>query len=132
MLPAPASACVHPPDPSAPAHPHFYFYLNPQNVSGPGAAYDDAYFEFNYIRSYTLDGVNMFSTGAANWSAPDAVTTVESVTYQTAAPSASAASTAASGATKKSAGRSLRGGGLVGAAAVAVGVGLVVLAAASG
>ena len=53
------------------------------NVIGSGEQYDDAYFEFNYIRGYTMDGVSIFTTESQNYSSPSAITTVESVPYQT-------------------------------------------------
>ncbi|KAF7972876.1 hypothetical protein HWV62_16660 [Athelia sp. TMB] len=56
---------------------------NINNVIGSGEQYDDAYFEFNYIRGYTMDGVSIFSTESQNYSSPSAITTVESVPYQT-------------------------------------------------
>ena len=43
------------------------------NVFGPGSPrYDDAYFEINYIRGYTLSGVSISSTTAINYSSPSA------------------------------------------------------------
>jgi hypothetical protein len=43
------------------------------NVFGVGSPrYNDAYFEFNYIRGYTLDGVSISSTTAVNYSSPTA------------------------------------------------------------
>jgi hypothetical protein len=43
------------------------------NVFGAGSPrYDNAYFEFNYIRGYTLDGVSIFSSTSTNYSSPTA------------------------------------------------------------
>jgi len=43
------------------------------NVFGAGSPrYDNAYFEFNYIRGYTLPGVSLISTTAVNYSSPTA------------------------------------------------------------
>ncbi|KZP25000.1 glycoside hydrolase family 16 protein [Athelia psychrophila] len=76
---------------------------NINNVVGSGEQYSDAYFEFNYIRTYTMDGVNMFSTESQNYSSPTAATTVESVSYQTAI-SSTQTSPSATTTKKKSAG----------------------------
>ncbi|KAF7985568.1 hypothetical protein HWV62_3839 [Athelia sp. TMB] len=41
-----------------------------------GSNYADAYFELNYIKGYTLDGVSLLSSSAMNYSLPSAATNV--------------------------------------------------------
>jgi hypothetical protein len=44
------------------------------NVFGAGSPrYNDAYFELNYVRGYTLDGVSISTSAAVNYSSPSAV-----------------------------------------------------------
>jgi len=69
------------------------------DVSGPGSpTYDNAYFEINYVRGYTLPGVSVFSTNVVNYSTPEglasAITLAPSSTA--ALPSSAGASTASS------------------------------------
>lgn len=67
------------------------------NVIGPGSPqYDDAYFELNYIKGYTLDGVSLLSSSSLNYSSPSSATAQSSATSTGSIPAVSTA--AASGA----------------------------------
>jgi hypothetical protein len=98
-------------------------------VSGPGSPqYDDAYFEFNYIRGYTLPGISVFSTRALNYSTPDALSSTVTPGASSTTPvlqSSAVGATASSSSSHSSAewSRSLRGWVLYFIAAVPVMVG---------
>ncbi|KZP05379.1 glycoside hydrolase family 16 protein [Athelia psychrophila] len=99
------------------------------NVIGAGSPqYDDAYFELNYIKGYTLDSVSLLSSSSQNYSSPSSATSTGAALTSATSTGVATATASSAGNSANSAGwaRGIPGGGLVAVAGVVM-LGLSVL-----